>query len=144
MADKEIAMLPASDGVTDDTIIPVYQPGALEAAQHMTGGQFREWAEHSAKPFADQAESAADRAKAAAEKAESAGGNKNALYIILDILQRGVYIDNVSSLLMDLMAAIESGGSGDTDESGVEQFGSILNIFSGVVAIQSGAILEIE
>ena len=68
MADKEIAMLPASDGVTDDTLIPVYQPGALDPAQKMTGGQFRAWAEHCAKPFADQAAAAAGRAEGAADQ----------------------------------------------------------------------------
>lgn len=56
MADKEISMLPATTGVTDDTIIPVYQPGALDPAQKMTGAQFRAWAEECVRIFAELAE----------------------------------------------------------------------------------------
>lgn len=45
MADKEIVALPESTGVTDETLIPVYQPGAVDPAQKMTGAQFRAFAE---------------------------------------------------------------------------------------------------
>ena len=67
MADKEIAMLPGSSGVTDDTIIPVYQPGATEPAQSMTGAQFRKWAEDSVQPQVEAAEAAAKEAEKIAE-----------------------------------------------------------------------------
>ena len=67
MADKEIAMLPGSSGVTDDTIIPVYQPGALEPAQSMTGAQFRKWAEDSVQPQVEAAEAAAKEAEETAK-----------------------------------------------------------------------------
>lgn len=43
MADKQITELPAASGVTNDTLIPVYVPGALTPAQSMTGAQFRQF-----------------------------------------------------------------------------------------------------
>lgn len=48
MADREISMLPALDAVTDETLVPVYQPGAQNPAQSMTGAQFRAFAEDTA------------------------------------------------------------------------------------------------
>lgn len=59
MADKNIAELPEVAAVTDDTLIPVWQPGAADEAQSMTGQQFREFAEASVKPYSDSAVQAA-------------------------------------------------------------------------------------
>lgn len=68
MADKEISMLPESSGVSDDTVIPVYQPGALTPAQKMTGAQFRRFAIEAVQPQVDDAKKFAE---AAAESAKS-------------------------------------------------------------------------
>lgn len=48
MADKEINALPELEAVTDDTLLPVYQPGAVTPAQRMSGAQFRAFAEAAA------------------------------------------------------------------------------------------------
>ena len=68
MADKQITELPAASGVTNDTLIPVYVPGALTPAQSMTGAQFRQFGADAAQVYVEKAESAAERAEAALPK----------------------------------------------------------------------------
>ena len=72
MADKNIAELPELAAVTDDTLIPVWQPGATDEAQSMTGRQFREFAEASVKPYSNGADAAAKSAAISAETASNA------------------------------------------------------------------------
>ena len=100
-ADREISMLPALDAVTDETLVPVYQPGAQNPAQSMTGAQFKEFAKiavenevqlardaansasnsaglasesaYESRENAASAEAAAERAESAAARAEQAG-----------------------------------------------------------------------
>lgn len=62
---KTIADLPALQAVSDETLIPVYQPGAADPAQKMKGKQFREFAEQAAEQYVDGATDAAGRAEAA-------------------------------------------------------------------------------
>lgn len=45
MADKQITELPVSAGITNETQIPAYQPGALTPAQKITGAQIAAFAE---------------------------------------------------------------------------------------------------
>ena len=59
MADKTVADLPALQAVSDETLIPVYQPGAANPAQKMKGQIFRQWAEANVKPYSDRAVQAA-------------------------------------------------------------------------------------
>lgn len=72
MADKQITELPAASGVTNDTLIPVYVPGALTPAQSMTGAQFRQFGADAAQEQVAKAESAAERAESAKNTAVSA------------------------------------------------------------------------
>lgn len=46
MADKEIVQLPASSGVTDETLFPAYHPGAADLAQKVTAKQIRKYVEN--------------------------------------------------------------------------------------------------
>lgn len=70
MADKQIVELPALSQVTDETLIPVYQPGASSPAQRMSGKQFRNFAEETAVQYVSFAQDAAIAAGIAAKKAE--------------------------------------------------------------------------
>lgn len=72
MADKQITELPAASGVTNDTLIPVYVPGASDPAQSMTGAQFRQFGADAAQKYVEKAESAAERAEIAKNTAVSA------------------------------------------------------------------------
>ena len=72
MADKQITELPAASGVTNDTLIPVYVPGASDPAQSMTGAQFRQFGADAAQEQVAKAESAAERAESAKNTAVSA------------------------------------------------------------------------
>jgi hypothetical protein len=55
MADKTIADLPALQAVSDETLIPVYQPGAVDLAQRMSGKTFRRFAEEAVRPYSNDA-----------------------------------------------------------------------------------------
>jgi len=72
MADKNIAELPELAAVTDDTLIPVWQPGAADEAQSMTGRQFREFAENCVTPYSAAAKADAIVAENAKNAAQSA------------------------------------------------------------------------
>ena len=52
MADKEISMLPALPSLTDETLIPVHNPGSTTPANKMTGKQFADFAREQAKQIA--------------------------------------------------------------------------------------------
>lgn len=52
MADKQITELPANSGVTNETLFPAYQPGAVAPAQKVSGAQVRAFAEDAAKKAA--------------------------------------------------------------------------------------------
>lgn len=119
MADKEIAMLPASDGVTDDTIIPVYQPGALEAAQHITGAQLLVWL----KNFFS-----------------SGAADYVTLMLIYKILEKGVYTEDVSDLMEMLHEAIQNIDS-DGDDSVVTKY-SITNNLTNVTTSNFSTTIE--
>lgn len=67
MADKPIGNLPQAPQVEDESLLAVEQRGT---AMKMTGEQFRQFAEKSAK---EQADAAAKSAASAAESEESAG-----------------------------------------------------------------------
>lgn len=84
MADKEIAMLPRTDIINDNTILPVYNPDSLEPAQHATGAQFRSFAKEGGAEAMETvgrplAEAAAASAAAAALSAKQAADQANAL-----------------------------------------------------------------
>lgn len=72
MADKTVADLPALQSLTDDTLIPVYQPGAADPAQKMKGQIFRQWAEACVTPYSNSAQSDAILAEAARSAAQNA------------------------------------------------------------------------
>lgn len=63
MADKQISELPVAEKVTDETLLPVFQPGSVSPAQQMTGKQFREFGEATAAPYAALAQTAAETAQ---------------------------------------------------------------------------------
>ena len=75
MADKRIVDLPALQKVTDDTLIPVYQPGAANPAQRMSGKQFKEFGEGAVSQYAESASNAAAAAQSAYEGVKAALDN---------------------------------------------------------------------
>lgn len=72
MADKQITELPVSAGITNETQIPAYQPGALTPAQKITGAQIAAFAEAQANEAATEAGRAAGKI-AGAEAGKTAG-----------------------------------------------------------------------
>lgn len=78
MADKEIINLPPLGVLTDDTLIPVYQPGSPSPAQRMTGKQFSEFAEAAARAHAQAAEASKKSAAASAQSAASSASSATA------------------------------------------------------------------
>lgn len=61
MANKEIINLPLVTELTGDTRIPVYQPGAAQKAQSMTGEQLKEF---SRSGFREEYQEAIDHVQA--------------------------------------------------------------------------------
>ena len=72
MADKTVADLPALQAVSDETLLPVYQPGAANPAQKMKGQIFRQWAEACVTPYSTAARADAALAEAARNDAQNA------------------------------------------------------------------------
>lgn len=70
MANKEIISLPAMESMTDDTMIPVYQPGAESPAQRMRGAQFKAYAEQSVQGYVRIVEESRAEAEVAAQRAK--------------------------------------------------------------------------
>ena len=75
MADKQIVELPHLPAVTDETQIPVYQPGAAEPAQRMSGKQFKEFGESAVVVHVQRAVDAAAAAQGAYEGVRAALDN---------------------------------------------------------------------
>ena len=101
MADKEISNLPELEELTDDTLIPVYQPGSQNPAQSMSGAQFREFAEAAglagaepvvsvAQDAANQATDEANRAVSGANRAEAAAKQVENMEIPNAIVSSGI------------------------------------------------------
>lgn len=81
MADKQITELPVSSGITNETQIPAYQPGALNPAQKITGAQIAAFAEAEANEAATEAGRTAGAAAgktAGAEAGKTAGAEAGA------------------------------------------------------------------
>lgn len=74
MADKEISNLPELEAVTDETMLPAYQPGAQNPAQRISGAQFREFAQAAVGEHTAAAQQAAQTAQTAAGQAQNAAG----------------------------------------------------------------------
>ena len=75
MADKQIVELPMLQALTDETLIPVYQPGALSPAQKMNGKQFSAFAKAAVEEFSSLA---SESAAAAANSSNSASASASA------------------------------------------------------------------
>lgn len=68
MADKRINELPVSSGLTDDSLLVVYQNNKTQSVK---GELIKRFAQESVKDYAESAKADADRAEAAAERAEN-------------------------------------------------------------------------
>ena len=120
MTDKNIAELAELAAVTDDTLIPVWQPGAADEAQSMTGKQFREFAEAAGEAAVKPHSNSEVKPYALAAKSYAVGGTgtregentANARYYMEQARQAAGVIPSLTeeqkTTLRDLMLAYAS------------------------------------
>lgn len=127
MGDKEISMLPETQGVTDDTLIPVYQPGATEAAQRMNGKQFAEFA---VRQVQEDLNELSEKVSQLSEENgnQGVGLSETAKTLLVNILRNAIYGNDQSANIDALESELVSSGSGGSGDDNSATFAIINNL----------------